>query len=592
MPAQILSQPQSQENIEQLKAQLKAELDECVRANSTGRNHVMDFMLRNGIWHISNLDYPLRVQFQKWLEQMSLAYATIRKYLLAYDRIKQYSEQQRIRLIADGKSIMPAYKNEILFLPHHPDLDIARRFENAINKEDLVWDFTRNVPESLKRQVFDILHCAINNDVSFETTRVSLLGLQELYDFCSEEGIADIEQMNLYQINCFIKKENTRLNQNNRLWALNFCRKAIFMHSDEIHWNAPVWYMERIHLQPERIDNAHPANLISFLEVTHLKNRDLLQQYAKYGIGLTNLSINCLRHELVYIKRFLAELNQSEEENVCMITPKQMDEYLQKERYRDVQAETYNKQVMSLLHFFVFLKVHHHIEQLPFDADYYLMKTQPYHHDRSVSKETADEILEKLYAFPENLRLMFLHLWGVGLRISEVCALKGDAYYIQGQDTWIQIYQTKMRNYKRIPIPTALFQLMQIYLKKHGIKADSYVFQGQKGGAYQSITFLKQMQAYCKKLKIQNGKYKFRCHDYRHTLATYFYDAGVPLQSIRDYLGHVYEEMTQQYVDYMPKRIEKANEEYFSQHRLAVGIEEKEADNTDGEQDMAIGVIR
>lgn len=81
MPAQILSQPQPQENIEQLKAQLKAELDKCVRANSTGRNHVMDFMLQNGIWHISNLDYPLRVQFQKWLEQMSLAYATIRNLL-------------------------------------------------------------------------------------------------------------------------------------------------------------------------------------------------------------------------------------------------------------------------------------------------------------------------------------------------------------------------------------------------------------------------------------------------------------------------------------------------------------------------------
>ncbi|EKC71517.1 hypothetical protein LEA_07220, partial [human gut metagenome] len=28
-------------------------------------------------------------------------------------------------------------------------------------------------------------------------------------------------------------------------------------------------------------------------------------------------------------------------------------------------------------------------------------------------------------------------------------------------------------------------------------------------------------------------------------------------------LGHDYEEMTRQYVDFMPKKIEKANEEYF-----------------------------
>ena len=50
----------------------------------------------------------------------------------------------------------------------------------------------------------------------------------------------------------------------------------------------------------------------------------------------------------------------------------------------------------------------------------------------------------------------------------------------------------------------------------------------------------------------------FKSHDYRHTIATYFYDTGVSLQSIRDYLGHDYEEMTEQYIDYMPKKIEKS----------------------------------
>ena len=38
---------------------------------------------------------------------------------------------------------------------------------------------------------------------------------------------------------------------------------------------------------------------------------------------------------------------------------------------------------------------------------------------------------KKLSNFPEHLRMMFLHLWCIGLRISEVCTLKGDAYYRQ-----------------------------------------------------------------------------------------------------------------------------------------------------------------
>ena len=43
-----------------------------------------------------------------------------------------------------------------------------------------------------------------------------------------------------------------------------------------------------------------------------------------------------------------------------------------------------------------------------------------------------------------------------------------------------------------------------------------------------------------------------------------FYDKEVSIQSIRDYLGHTYEEMTRQYIDYMPQKIAEANEEFFS----------------------------
>ena len=58
------------------------------------------------------------------------------------------------------------------------------------------------------------------------------------------------------------------------------------------------------------------------------------------------------------------------------------------------------------------------------------------------------------------------------------------------------------------------------------------------------------------------------------SIATMFYEDGVPLQSVRDYLGHDYEEMTQQYVDYMPKRISRANQELFAKEgsSLASGI--------------------
>lgn len=132
------------------------------------------------------------------------------------------------------------------------------------------------------------------------------------------------------------------------------------------------------------------------------------------------------------------------------------------------------------------------------------------HHDRSVEEQVSDEILKKLHRFPEHLRLM------------------------------------------------------QVYLKKHGIEADSYVFQNKKGSAYQSMTFRKQMIKYCCELGIKDGEYLFRSHDYRHGVATRFYDSGVSIQGVRDYLGHAYEEMTRQYIDYMPDRIDRTSGEFFT----------------------------
>ena len=99
--------------------------------------------------------------------------------------------------------------------------------------------------------------------------------------------------------------------------------------------------------------------------------------------------------------------------------------YFQRLQEKRLAAETFNRKVMALQHFYGFLKARDYVGQIPFHGEYYLKKTFPLHHDRSVEEQVSDEILKKLHRFPEHLRLMYLHLWGIGLRISEVCSLKG-----------------------------------------------------------------------------------------------------------------------------------------------------------------------
>ena len=576
MAVLALKQVETQQDASILQARLQKETSEV---KNPYKGKVIEFMVSEDMETIADLDYPARVRFEKWLPDHTDS-AEYRHYLVSFDRIKQYSVSKEIHIAADGKPVRPNYENTILFLLYHPNPDIRAMFRKATKKHELAWDFTRAVPEKLKRQIFDILHYALENDTAFETRRKHLLGLRELYDFCADEKIDDIEQMELAQEQQFKGLDSERLKPCNRVGIISFCRKALFMQTEKINWNAHVWYMERFQIQPERLDAASPVSSISFTEVTHKKNRELLKKYIRYGLGITNLSVSVIRGEHSAIRNFLNDICQDENEDVCSVTPAQMDDYFKKQRQRSVQAETYNKNVMCIQHFFNFLKVRQYIERIPFDAECCLKKIIPRHLDRSVAQEAADEILEKLCCFPETIRIMYLHLWGVGLRISEVCTLKGNAYYIQGKDAWIQVYQIKMRTYKRIPIPDALYKLMKVYLKKHGIKADDYVFQNAKGGAYCKSTFRYNMLKYCELNNIQNGGYVFKSHDYRHTIATYFYDTGVSLQSIRDYLGHDYEEITEQYIDYMPKKIEKASEEYFSRHSLAACM--KRGEKTDG----------
>ena len=575
MPALRLQRIELQQNTDELRAQLRTELDECTDVQACYRNKIEKFMAAEGLWHIKDLDYPIRKRYAEFLtgKVKPVCYST---YLKAFDRIVRRAINRRLKAIAKGKILSPPYANAEFFLPYYPDPEIARQFENSTKKKDLVWDFSRTAPENMKRQIFTVLDYEIHHPINAGTLRNHLVALRKFYDFCTEESVEDIEHLELEDIRRFTNTLKPGDERSQGTAIVDCCRKALFMQAEKIRWEAPVWYLERFHIQSERLDPAAPVKHISFLEVVNKQNRRLLQQYFRYGLGITNLSLKSLRSEFHYIRKFLMKLDQPEGESVCTLKPEQMDAYLKGWQNKKIQPETYNKNLMAILHFFQFLFARRQIEKIPFQEDYYLKKEIHVHHNRSVEPQAVHEMLTKLHRFPEELRLMFLHLWGIGLRISEVCTLKGSAYYIQGQDAWIQVYQIKVRSFKRIPIPDALYQLMQVYMQKHHIQAGDYVFQNQNGGAYCSGTFRKKMLRYCDQNHIQNGEYLFKCHDYRHTLATRFYDAGVPLQTIRDYLGHVYEEMTQQYVDYMPRKIDKASAEYFGRHgSLAAGLLKK-----------------
>ena len=546
---------------------LKKEMDACEKASDAAKTQIMNFMIQEEIWHIQDLGYEERVKF---IEYLARRYGPVscQRYRDDFDRVKRYGLKCPSRTMMGNKIWVPPYKQETFYLPYHPD-DRVVELVNGFESEDaLVWNFSVSASEKMKLQIYRMIHYILESDSIKVTKRRYLTCLNRYYHFCVAQKIEDLELVERYQEELFYSTLHGKFEQANYRYIVGICRRELFLHSKKINWDAHVWYLEKFHLQPERLNPSGRVDKLSFLAIEDPNNRRLLKEYFRYSIGMTHATIKCLQTELSRIKQFLIGLEQESSIDVRDVSRNQIEMYLNQLRGKKLSPGTFNAYLRDLHGFFLFLQARGHISNMPFRQEYYMQKCIPYHHNRSIVPDVTKEIMRVLYKLPEDQRLMFLHLWSTGLRVSEVCTLKGNAYFRQNGDAWIQVYQIKMRSYKQIPIPGALYELMQVYIKKRQISPDAYVFRNTSDGPYRSSVFCGQMKRFFHDNDLQIGEYLFRSHDYRHGVATWFYDSGVSLQGIRDYLGHEYEEMTEQYIDFMPKRIEQANEEFFEEHNL------------------------
>ena len=565
MPAYAI-QEWRQENIPaELPKEVVEMIDHCAEATPASRKKLKSFLLQSEIQSIAEMDYTLRQAYQHYLTYTEQLQQT-NKYILTYDRVKQAYIRQQTRTLQGRFECEWRLEEKVLFIPYHPDEKIAMEFDSVRHRSNVVWDFTIPCSWTLKKQIFTALNAAIERFKELRVREHKLSGLQLLYDFCIEENIEDIEAMDIRQEQRFEQYLTEHTNTESRkmllLPSLNFCRKTVFLQSKEINWQANVWYVERLHLPQHRSNPSGSLDGISFREIEMPENRRYAKEFMKYQLGITGQAVSTITSRFGLIRHFLCSLSENNQ-NVCDCTAETIERYLNGLQSRGIIAKTFNSYLSGLSLFFRFLTVRGYIKRMPFQPEYYQQKIIPQHHDRSVSPDVCMEMLQKVYLLPEHLRCMYLHLWCLGLRISEVCTLKGDAYYRQGEDAWIQVYQIKMKSYKRIPISDGLYKIMQVYIKRNEIKPDEYLFKNRNGGAYCSGTFRQQMIKFCEKQNFDEGRYLFQSHDYRHTVATHLYDNGVSLQGVRDYLGHDYEEMTQQYIDYIPRKIAKESTEFF-----------------------------
>ncbi|MCR4651142.1 MAG: site-specific integrase [Lachnospiraceae bacterium] len=532
--------------------------------NRAIRNKIGTFLMSNGIHAVDEIDYEVREHFEQYLTA-TIAERKVSEYVKSLDKLK-------IETIRHDKEVKPFVQQELryvgkkLFLSYHPDYDIAMSLYYWQDKSQLVYDLPAAASEKIRQQMIDILNWVFREQTNLKVRHdLYLMPLHRFFQYCVDTGIEDIEIMEARDIIGYRESVTGQVGTKETEYyqIVNMIQRFLFCNNEKPRWKANSWYLERFGFKYDRMNPARPVSRLSFWQICDLDNRNLFKGYIQYELGLTNMAIENIRSQYYGVRDFLIFCDDMGFK-VGNMSKSIMDTYADYLDLRDNLPHTFNKNIISVFRFWNYLSVVKKAEKAHITSAYYLKKGRNKHHDLSVPKQTVTKVITALADAPEHLRLMYLNLWATGCRINEICTIKANAYKREGERTFMLVNQYKMKREKLIPIPMELYVAMTEYIGRVEKKGEEFVFTKRDGiRAYDPGNFSKQIKKILDKAGISKEEYNFRAHGYRHGVGTRFYDSGVAIQAIRDYLGHRTEEMTKQYIDYNGKRVRDASYEYF-----------------------------
>lgn len=157
-------------------------------------------------------------------------------------------------------------------------------------------------------------------------------------------------------------------------------------------------------------------------------------------------------------------------------------------------------------------------------------------------REPMPSLLE--LPFTDHLKPMVLVSLNTGMRRGELFDLKWSAVNFDTKTITVAGATTKTSDTRHIPMNKETIGVLETWKKQVG--KSPYVFPGQGGGRFEDVksAWLKLLE----RAQIDG----FRWHDMRHDFASRLVMAGVPLNTVRELLGHADIKMTLRYAHLAP----------------------------------------
>lgn len=162
-------------------------------------------------------------------------------------------------------------------------------------------------------------------------------------------------------------------------------------------------------------------------------------------------------------------------------------------------------------------------------------------------EERRKELLPDLkeVAFPDHLKPLVLISLNTGMRRGEVFNLTWADIDVKNKTITVNGDTSKSGQTRHIPMNREALATIEAWKEQHTRKS-GYVFQSKDGKRLDNVNT--SWEGALKRAKVTG----FRWHDLRHTFASKLVMAGVPLNTVRDLLGHSDLAMTLRYAHLAP----------------------------------------
>lgn len=199
---------------------------------------------------------------------------------------------------------------------------------------------------------------------------------------------------------------------------------------------------------------------------------------------------------------------------------------------------------------------------------------------RALTQDEIDIVANNWHKHRTGIWIMIMLF--AGLRRGEMMALKWSDIDFENQMLTVNsaihfegnkpvLGKTKTAAGKRtVPIPLPLFTAFQ--QKKAEGRNGIYVCQAASGGLISQTALRYGIRSFLVAMaKIADCDVSFRCHDLRHTYATFLYDLGIDLKTAQYYLGHAEIKMTMQIYTHLSEQRKLQNDAVLHEFTGLVG---------------------